>query len=68
MPRVVLKSIPQSEYNKTGLQLVSRPVDLVHFFGGWVEGLSKQTDRTDGGWVQSIFGDKAEQIIFFHAI
>ena len=32
MPRVVLKSIPQSEYNKTGLQPVSRPVDLVHFF------------------------------------
>ena len=23
--------------------------------------LSKQTDRTDGGWVQSTFGAKAEQ-------
>ena len=25
--------------NKTGLQPVSRPVELVHYFGGWVEGL-----------------------------
>ena len=24
-------------------------------FGGWVEGPSKQTDRTDGEWVQSTF-------------
>ena len=31
-------------------------------FGGWVEGPSKQTDSTDGGWVQSTFGAKAEQI------
>ena len=38
-------------------------MDLVHYFGGWVEGPSKQTDRTDGGWVQSTFGAKAEQII-----
>ena len=35
---------------------------LVNYFGGWVEGPSKQTDRTDGGWVQSNFGAKAEQI------
>ena len=41
---------------------------LVHCFGGWVEGASKQTDRTDGEWVNSTFGTKAEQIkllIFF---
>ena len=38
--------------NKTGLQPVSRPVECVHYFGGWIEGPSKQTDRTDGGWVQ----------------
>ena len=49
--------------NKTGLQPVSRPVKLVHYFGGWVEGPSKQTDRTDGGWVQSTFGAKAEQFL-----
>ena len=33
--------------NKTGLQPVSRPVELVHYFGGWVEGPSKQTDRQE---------------------
>ena len=49
--------------NKTGLQPVSRPVELVHYFGGRVEGPSKQTERTDGGWVQSTFGAKAEQIM-----
>ena len=49
------------KYNKTGLQPVSRPVELVHYFGGWVEGPSKQTDRTDGGWVQSTFGAKASR-------
>ena len=49
-------------WNKAGLQPVSRPVELVHYFRGWVEGPSKQTDRTDGGWVQSTFGAKAEQI------
>ena len=48
-------------FNKTGLQPVSRHVELVHYFGGWVEGPSKQTDRTDGGWVQSTFGTMAEQ-------
>ena len=48
--------------NKTCLQPVSRPVELVHYCEGWVEGASKQTDRTDGGWVQSTFGAKAEQI------
>ena len=41
---------------------VSRPVELVHYFGEWVEGPSKRTDRTDGGWVQSTFGAKAEQL------
>ena len=46
--------------NKTGLQQVSRPVELVHYFGGWEEGPSKQTDRTDGGRLQSTFGVKAE--------
>ena len=51
--------------NKTGLQPVSRPVELVHYFGGWIEGLSKQTDRTDGGWVQSTFGAKAEQKFYY---
>ena len=55
--------------NKTGLQPVLRPVELVHYFGGWVKGPSKQTDRTDGGWVQSTFGAKAEQIklVVLHA-
>ena len=38
-------------------------MELVHYFGGWVEGPSKQTDRTDGVWVQSTFGAKAEQIM-----
>ena len=28
------------------------------YFGGWVEGPSKQADRTDGGWVQSTMGAK----------
>ena len=37
-------------------------LELVHYFGGWVEGPSEQTDRTDGGWVPSTFGAKAEQI------
>ena len=37
-------------------------MELVHYFGVWVEGASKQTDRTDGGWVQSTFGAKAEEI------
>ena len=49
-------------YNKTGLQPVSRPMEMVHYFGGWIEVASKQTDRTNGGWVQSNFGAKAEQI------
>ena len=31
--------------NKTGLQPVSRPVELVYYFGGWVEGPSKQTEQ-----------------------
>ena len=35
---------------------------MVHYFGGWVEGASNNTDRTNGGWVQSTFGAKAEQI------
>ena len=37
-------------------------MELVHYFGGWVECPSKQKDRTDGGLVQSTFGAKAEQI------
>ena len=41
--------------NKTGLKSVSRPMELVHYFVGWVEGPSKQTYRTDGKWVQSLF-------------
>ena len=53
--------------NKTGLQPVSRPVELVNYFGGWVEGPSKQTDRTDGEWVQSTFGAKAEQKILIES-
>ena len=40
---------PDGLINKTGLQPLSRPVELVHYFGGWVEGASKQTDRTDVG-------------------
>ena len=40
----------------------ARPVELVHYFGKWVEGPSKQTDRTDGGWGQSTFGAKAEKL------
>ena len=35
--------------NKTGLQPASRPVERVHYFGGWVEGPSKQTDRNRTG-------------------
>ena len=50
-----------SRPGKQNLQPVSRPVELVHYFGGWVEGPNKQTDRTDGGWVQCNFGAKAEQ-------
>ena len=37
-------------------------MELVYYFRGWVEVASKQTDRTDGGWLQSIFGAKHEQI------
>ena len=46
------------EVNKTGLQPVSRPVDQVHYFGGWVEGAKsfwcqgfadRQPNRTGGG-------------------
>ena len=40
-------------------QPVSRPVELVHYFAGWVEGASKRTDRTDCGCAQSTFGAKA---------
>ena len=28
---------PKSIFNKTGLKAVSRPVERVHYFGGWVE-------------------------------
>ena len=31
-------------FNKAGLRPVQRPVELVHYFGGWVEDPSKQTD------------------------
>ena len=48
----------RNNINKTGLQPVSRPVELVHYFGGWVEGPSKKTDRTDGGWAHSTLGAK----------
>ena len=41
---------------------MSRPVEQVHYFGEWVEVPSKQTDRTVGGWVQTTFSAKAEQI------
>ena len=37
-------------------------MELVHYFGGWVFGPIKQTDMTDGGWVQSTFGAKTVQI------
>ena len=37
-------------------------MELGHYFGGWVESPSKQTDRTEGGWVQSTFGAKVELI------
>ena len=37
-------------------------MELGHYFGGWVGGPSKQANRTDGGWVQSTFSAKAEQI------
>ena len=50
-----------SGMNKTGLQPASRPVELVHYFGGLVEGPSKRTDRPYGGWVHSTFGAKTEQ-------
>ena len=58
----VLQFYADRIFNKTGLQPVSRPMELVHYFGGWVEGASKQTDMTDGGWVQSTFGAKTVQI------
>ena len=47
--KMVIDGLGESQpcYNKTGLQPVSRPVELVHYFGGWVEGPSKQTDRQD---------------------
>ena len=53
--------------NKTGLQPVSRPLELVHYFGGWVEGpANRQTGLMVGGCkvplVPSTFGAKAEQI------
>ena len=54
--------VHQFRFNKKGFQPVSRPVELVHYFGRWVEGQSKQTDRTDGACEQSTFGAKAEQI------
>ena len=38
-------------------------MELINYFGGWLEGPSKQTDRTDGEWVQSNFGAKAEQFL-----
>ena len=60
--KVLLLTYEELFINKTGLQHVSRPVELVHYVGGWVEGASKQRDLTNGGWVQSIFGAKAEQI------
>ena len=41
----------EHDQTRQGLQPVPRPVELVHYFGGWVEGPSKQTDRTDGGWI-----------------
>ena len=47
-------------------QVYNQFQDLWNWFiileGGWVEGPSKQTERTDCGWVQSTFGAKAEQI------
>ena len=41
--------------NKTGLQPVSRTVEQVHYFGGWVEGAISLwcqgfADRTGGGY------------------
>ena len=56
------KHCANTNWNKTGLQPVSRPMELVHYFGGWVFGPIKQTDMTDGGWVQSTFGAKTVQI------
>ena len=45
-----------------GCQGVAQPGDDI-YFGGWVKGPSKQTERTNGGWVQSAFGAKDEQIM-----
>ena len=45
---------PQTILNKTGLQPLSRPVEQVHYFGGWVEGAKSlcaktlQADRSGG--------------------
>ena len=48
----------KNKTNKTGLQPVSRPVEQVHYFGGWVEGAKslwcqgfadRQPYRTGGG-------------------
>ena len=63
MQFVYVPLVPRlSRQNKAGLQPVSIAVELVNYFGGWIEGASKQTDRAVGGWVQSTFGAKAEQI------
>ena len=43
-------------------------MEQVHYFGGWVEGASKQTGRTDGGWVQSTFSAKAAKNPVFTSI
>ena len=32
------KTLSGLKKNKTGLQPVSRPVEQVHYFGGWVKG------------------------------
>ena len=45
-PEIINGTSYNHKVNKTGLQPVSRPVELVHFFGGWVEGASKQTDMS----------------------
>ena len=37
-PNPVEELTPNFPSNKTGLQPISRPVELVHYFGGWVEG------------------------------
>ena len=66
---IVLNTLRSSGFNsqfitnKTGLQPVSRPVELVHYFGGWLEGAKSLCAKTllvdrSGGARCTIVGTK----------